>query len=52
MTLCRLLRTPDEIVWITVANVTDGNRAKHLELREKLFNIMLQSPYVKVALLT
>ena len=44
----RLLNSPDEIVWITVANVTDANRASHLELREKLFNIMLQSPYVKV----
>ena len=44
----RLLNSPDEIVWITVANVTDANRARHLELREKLFNIMLQSPYVKV----
>ena len=44
----RLLNPPDEIVWITVANVTDANRASHLELREKLFNIMLQSPYVKV----
>jgi len=45
--LSRLLNSPDEIVWITVANVTDANRARHLELREKLFNIMLQSPYVK-----
>lgn len=46
--MSRILATPGEIVWVTLANVTDANREKHLELREKLFSIMINSPYVKV----
>jgi len=43
----RLLNTPGEVVWVTLANVTDENRARHLEIREKLFSKMIQSPLVK-----
>jgi len=45
--LDRLLNTPGEVVWVTLANVTDENRARHLEIREKLFSKMIQSPLVK-----
>ena len=45
--LSNLLNTPGEVVWVTLANVTDANRARHLELREKLFSKMIQSPLVK-----
>ena len=45
--LSRLLNTPGEVVWVTLANVTDANRAKHLEIREQLFSKMIQRPFVR-----
>ena len=42
-----ILRTPDEIVWMQLAKVSADNKDKFLELREKLINKMVNSPYVK-----
>ena len=44
-----ILRTPNEVLWLQLAKVSADNKDKFLELRDKMINKMVNSPYVKRA---